>query len=66
LNVSNDVVPSDALFNKKFELLPRPFITRAHEGGWFVLRNGHGWLCGDRRQALNEFASLVDIERGWP
>jgi hypothetical protein len=32
--------------------------------GWLVLLpGGHGWLVGDRRQALREFAGLVDIER---
>jgi hypothetical protein len=42
----------------------RPFITPAREGGWYVLlHNGNGWLCGDRRQALKEFAALIDIEQ---
>ena len=45
--------------------LPRPRIERERDGwGWLVLLpSGHGWLCGDRRQAVREFAGLVDIER---
>jgi hypothetical protein len=35
------------------------------EGGFYVLLpTGHGWLFGDRRQALREFRSLESIERG--
>ena len=42
----------------------RPFIAPAREGGGAVLlQNGNGWLCGDRRQALKEFAALVEIEQ---
>jgi len=44
--------------------LERPLITPAREGGWYVLlQNGHGWLCGDRRQALKEFAALIEQVR---
>ena len=48
--------------------LPRPRIERERggEGTFVILGNGHGWLCGDRRQALREFAGLVDIERWGP
>jgi hypothetical protein len=44
--------------------LPRPRIEPERDGwGWLVLLpSGHGWLCGDRREALREFAGLVDIE----
>jgi hypothetical protein len=39
-------------------------VAPAREGGWYVLlQNGNGWLCGDRRQALKEFAALVEIEQ---
>ena len=41
---------------------PRPRIERDGEG-WLVLRGSHGSLCGDRRQALREFAELERIER---
>ena len=45
--------------------LVRPRIERERDAqGWLVLLpGGHGWLVGDRRQALREFAGLVDIER---
>jgi hypothetical protein len=43
--------------------IERPRIELAREGGWYVLRGDHGWLCGDRRQALEEHRSLVEIER---
>jgi hypothetical protein len=44
--------------------LPTPRIEPALDcAGWYVLRGSHGWLCGDRRQALAEFRDLVDIER---
>jgi hypothetical protein len=44
--------------------LPRPRIERERDGeGWLVLRGSHGWLCGDRRQALAEFDLLERIER---
>jgi hypothetical protein len=28
-----------------------------------LLPGGHGWLVGDRRQALREFAGLVEMGR---
>jgi hypothetical protein len=37
-------------------------IQPAREGGWYVLVGSHGWLCGDRRAALNEFHELDRIE----
>jgi hypothetical protein len=44
--------------------LARPRIERAVDcDGFYVLRGDHGWVCGDRRQALAEFDELVDIER---
>jgi hypothetical protein len=44
--------------------LARPRIERAVDcDGFYVLRGDHGWLVGDRQQALREFAGLVDIER---
>jgi len=51
--------------SERLIIMPRPRIERERHGwGWLVLLpSGHGWLCGDRRQALREFAELVDIER---
>jgi hypothetical protein len=51
--------------SERLTILPRPQIVRERDGwGWLVLLpNGHAWLCGDRHQALREFAGLVDIER---
>jgi hypothetical protein len=49
-----------------FQIIPlsRPRIERAVDcDGFYVLRDDHGWLCGDRRQALTEFAVLERIER---
>jgi hypothetical protein len=48
----------------RFEVLVlrRPHIEPALEGGWYVLLGSHGWLCGDRRAALNEFHELDHIE----
>src|SRR5260370_37890877 len=44
--------------------LSRPRIERERGGeGTLVILGSHGWLCGDRRQALREFAGLVDIKR---
>jgi len=44
--------------------LPRPRIERERGGeGTLVILGSQGWLCGDRRQALREFAGLVDIKR---
>jgi hypothetical protein len=44
---------------------PRPRIERERDAeGWLVIRGAHAWLCGDRRQALEEHRALVEIERG--
>jgi hypothetical protein len=44
--------------------LSRPRIERALDcEGFYVIRDNHGWLCGDRRQALAEFDELERIER---
>jgi hypothetical protein len=44
--------------------LARPRIERAVDcDGFYVLRGDHGWLFGDRGQALAEFAGLERIER---
>jgi hypothetical protein len=44
--------------------LSRPRIERAVDcDGFYALRGDHGWLCGDRRQALREFDELDRIER---
>jgi hypothetical protein len=42
-----------------------PRIEPERDGwGWLVLLpSGHGWVCGDRRQALREFDELEHIER---
>ena len=42
---------------------PRIECERAAEGWLLLLPGGHGWLVGGRRQALREFAGLVEIER---
>jgi hypothetical protein len=45
-------------------LLPRPRIERERDAdGALVILDNHGWLCGDRRQALREFDELDRIER---
>ena len=59
-------LPDDASARNSALIIPlsRPRIERAVDcDGFYVLRDDHGWLCGDRRQALTEFAGLVDIER---
>jgi hypothetical protein len=39
--------------------LTRPRIEAARDcDGWYVLRGDHGWLCGDRRQAISQFDEL--------
>jgi hypothetical protein len=45
--------------------LARPRIERERDGwGWLVLLpSGHGWLVGDRGQALAQFSDLDRIER---
>ena len=60
------VIPDRASQRNNFQIIPqsRPRIERAVDcDGFYVLRDDHGWLVGDRRQALREFAGLVDIER---
>jgi hypothetical protein len=43
--------------------LRRPHIERECDGeGWYCILGDHGWLCGDRRQALHEFGDLVRID----
>jgi hypothetical protein len=44
-------------------VFPGPRIEEAREGGWYFIAGAHGWLCGDRPQALREFSDLVRIER---
>jgi hypothetical protein len=45
-------------------LLSRPRIERKRDAdGTLVILGNHGWLCGDRRQALREFHELDRIER---
>ena len=44
--------------------LTRPRVEAARDcNGFYVIRGDHGWLCGDRGQALTEFAALERIER---
>jgi hypothetical protein len=44
--------------------LCRPRIEPERDAeGWLVIRGDHGWLCGDRRQAVCEFDDLERIER---
>jgi hypothetical protein len=44
--------------------LSRPRIERERGGeSTLVILGNHGWLCGDRRQALREFDELDHIER---
>ena len=60
------VIPERASQRNNFEIIPlsRPRIERAVDcDGFYVLRDDHGWLCGDRRQVLAEFSSLVEIEQ---
>ena len=43
---------------------PRPRIECALDcEGFYIIRGDHGWLCGDRRQALREFELVERIER---
>ena len=51
--------------SRRNNLIPLCRIERECDAeGWLVLLpGGHGWLVGDRRQALREFAGLVEIER---
>ena len=60
------VIPDRASQRNNFQIIPlaRPRIERAVDcDGFYVLRDDHGWLCGDRRQALREFDELDHIER---
>ena len=61
------VIPERASQRNNFHIIPlsRPRIERERDAaGWLILLpSGHGWLCGDRRQAIAEFSSLVEIER---
>ena len=60
------VIPDRASRRNIFEIIPlsRPRIERAVDcDGFYVLSGDHGWLCGDRRQALAEFSRLVGFER---
>jgi len=43
---------------------PRIEPERDGAGTYVVLPSGHGWLVGDRRQALQHFRELDDIEFG--
>jgi hypothetical protein len=55
---------SERLWDRTIIPLSRPRIERAVDcDGFCVLRDDHGWLCGDRQRAIREFAKLVDIER---
>jgi hypothetical protein len=51
-----------ASVNVIFMLHPRIVPARDCEG-FYVIRGAHAWLAGDRRQALKEFAALVEIEQ---
>jgi hypothetical protein len=60
------VISDRASQRNNFQIIPlaRPRIERAVDcDGFYVLRDDHGWLCGDRRQALAEFGELEHIER---
>jgi hypothetical protein len=59
-------LPDDTSARNSALIIPlsRPRIELERGGeGTLVILGSHGWLCGDRRQALREFAGLVDIER---
>jgi hypothetical protein len=44
---------------------PRPRVERERGGdAWIVIRGSHGWLFGDRDQAIAEFDELAGAERG--
>ena len=61
------VIPDRASQRNNIHIVPllRPRIERERDAeGWLVrLPSGHGWLVGDRREALREFAGLERIER---
>ena len=51
-------------------LLSWPHIVPEPLGGFYVIRGSNGWLCGSRREAIEEFDELIRIERtgsarGW-
>ena len=59
-------IPDRASQRNNSQIIPlsRPRIERAVDcDGFYVIRDDHGWLVGDRRQALRDFAGLVDSER---
>lgn len=44
---------------------PRPRVERERGGeGWMVIRGSHGWLFGDRKQAIAELDVLAAAEHG--
>jgi hypothetical protein len=46
--------------------LPRPRVERERGGdAWIVIRGSHGWLFGDRVQAIAELDELAGAERGF-
>jgi len=60
------VIPDRASQRNNSQIIPlsRPRIERERGGeGTLVILGSHGWLCGDRGQALREFDELVHIER---
>jgi hypothetical protein len=44
-------------------LLNRPHIVPEPLGGFYVILGSHGWLCGSRREAIDEFDAIIRIER---
>ena len=59
-------LPDDTSARNSALIIPlsRPRIERERGGeGTLVILGSHGWLCGDRGQALREFDELVHIER---
>jgi hypothetical protein len=59
-------LPDDTSARNSALIIPlsRPQIERERGGeGTLVILGSHGWLCGDRGQALREFDELVHIER---
>ena len=60
------VIPDRASQRNNFQIIPlsRPRIERERRlRRLLLLPDDHGWLCGDRRQALAEFAGLERVER---
>jgi hypothetical protein len=59
-------LPDDTSARNSALIIPlsRPRIELERDGeGTLVILGSHGWLCGDRGQALREFDELVHIER---